>query len=99
MGIFKGKGFVGIMKWYGFCGQGVSYGVQVVYCCLGFIGGCVMLVWVFKGIWMVGWMGNDWVIVFNFLVYKVDVENGVLLIKGVVFGCIGGLVMVCSVIK
>jgi len=54
---------------------------------------------VFKGTRMSGRMGSDRITTQNLLVHKVDVENGVLLIKGAIPGRTGGLVMVRSAIK
>jgi large subunit ribosomal protein L3 len=98
-GTSKGKGFAGTMKRHGFRGQGAGHGVQAVHRRPGAIGGCATPARVFKGTQMAGRMGNDRVTTQNLLVYKVDAENGVLLIKGAVPGRTGGLVMVRSATK
>ncbi len=98
-GTSKGKGFAGTMKRHGFRGQGAGHGAQAVHRRPGSIGGCATPARVFKGTRMAGRMGNDRVTTQNLLVYKVDADNGVLLIKGAVPGRTGGLVMVRSATK
>jgi large subunit ribosomal protein L3 len=98
-GTSKGKGFAGTMKRHGFHGQGASHGTQAVHRKPGAIGGCATPSRVFKGTKMPGRMGNNRVTAQNLLVYRVDADNGVLLIKGAIPGRNGGLVMVRSAIK
>lgn len=98
-GTSKGKGYAGTMKRHGFRGQGASHGTQAVHRRPGSIGGCATPGRVFKGTRMSGRMGNDRVTTQNLLVYKVDAENGVLLIKGAIPGRAGGLVMVRTAVK
>lgn len=98
-GTSKGKGYAGTMKRHGFAGQGAGHGTQAVHRRPGSIGGCSTPGRVFKGTRMSGRMGNDRVTTQNLLVHKVDVENGVLLIKGAIPGRNGGLVLVRSAIK
>ncbi|TSE02153.1 50S ribosomal protein L3 [Skermania sp. ID1734] len=98
-GTSKGKGFAGTMKRHGFAGQGASHGAQAVHRRPGSIGGCATPGRVFKGTRMSGRMGNDRVTTQNLSVYKVDAENGILLIKGAIPGRKGGLVVVKSAAK
>ena len=98
-GTSKGKGFAGTMKRHGFSGQGASHGAQAVHRRPGSIGGCATPGRVFKGTRMSGRMGNDRVTTQNLSVHKVDVENGLLLIKGAIPGRKGGLVIVKSAVK
>jgi len=98
-GTSKGKGYAGVMKRHGFKGQGASHGAQAVHRRPGSIGGCSTPGRVFKGVRMAGRMGNDRVTTQNLTVHKVDVENGLLLIKGAIPGNKGGLVIVKSAAK
>lgn len=99
VGMSKGKGFVGVMKCYNFKGVLVLYGLYCNYCKFGFIGVLLILSCVFKGMCMVGCMGGECVIVFNFMVYVIDIEKGFMFVKGVVFGVCGCIVYVCNVVK
>lgn len=99
IGIFKGKGFVGIVKCWNFCIQDVIYGNFLFYCVLGFIGQNQILGKVFKGKKMVGQLGNECVIVQSLDVVCVDVECNLLLVKGVVLGVIGSDLIVKLVVK
>jgi large subunit ribosomal protein L3 len=54
---------------------------------------------VFKGVRMAGRMGSETQTTLSLTVHKVDVENGLLLIKGAVPGPKGGLVLVRSAAK
>ncbi|RVW04385.1 50S ribosomal protein L3 [Rhodococcus spongiicola] len=98
-GTSKGKGFAGTMKRHGFSGQGASHGAQAVHRRPGSIGGCATPGRVFKGMRMSGRMGNDRITTQNLSVYKVDAENGLLLIKGAIPGRKGGLVIVKTAVK
>ncbi|QNG19635.1 50S ribosomal protein L3 [Rhodococcus triatomae] len=98
-GTSKGKGFAGTMKRHGFSGQGASHGAQAVHRRPGSIGGCATPGRVFKGMRMSGRMGSDRITTQNLSVYKVDAENGLLLIKGAIPGRKGGLVIVKSAVK
>ncbi|CAM3790238.1 50S ribosomal protein L3 [Smaragdicoccus niigatensis] len=98
-GTSKGKGYAGVMKRHGFKGQGAAHGAQAVHRRPGSIGGCSTPGRVFKGVRMAGRMGNDRVTTQNLTVHKVDVENGLLLIKGAIPGRNGGVVIVKSAVK
>lgn len=99
VGIFIGKGFVGVMKCYNFGGLWVLYGVFILYCLYGFMGQCQDLGKVFKGKKMVGYMGVVCVIMQNIEVVCVDVDCGFVWFKGVVLGFVGGWVELCDVVK
>ncbi|MDI9916939.1 50S ribosomal protein L3 [Rhodococcus sp. IEGM 1379] len=98
-GTSKGKGYAGVMKRHGFKGQGASHGTQAVHRRPGSIGACATPGRVFRGTRMAGRMGNDRITTQNLSVHKVDVENGLLLIKGAIPGRKGGLVIVKSAVK
>ena len=98
-GTSKGKGTAGVMKRHGFKGLGASHGTQRKHRSPGSIGGCATPGRVFKGLRMAGRMGHERVTTQNLKVHKIDVENGLLLIKGAVPGPKGGLVFVKTAAK
>ena len=95
----KGKGFAGVMKRHGFHGVGASHGAHRNHRKPGSIGGCATPGRVFKGMRMAGRMGGDRVTTQNVSVYAIDVENGLILLKGAVPGPKGGLVVIRSAAK
>src|SRR5688500_6150984 len=98
-GTSKGKGTTGVMKRHNFKGLGSSHGTQRKHRSPGSIGGCATPGRVFKGLRMAGRMGHERVTTQNLKVHKIDVENGLLLIKGAVPGPKGGLVFVKTAAK
>ena len=96
VGTTKGKGFAGVMKRHGFHGLGASHGVQRKHRSPGSIGGCATPGRVFKGIKMAGRMGHIRQTTMNLTVHAVDVERGLLLVKGAVPGPRNGTVEVRS---
>jgi large subunit ribosomal protein L3 len=90
----KGKGFAGVMKRHGFHGVGASHGAHRNHRKPGSIGGCATPGRVFKGLRMAGRMGSDTVTTQNLTVHAVDVEKGVILVKGAVPGAKGALVVI-----
>lgn len=99
VGTTKGKGFAGVMKRHGFHGLRASHGVKRKHRSPGSIGGCATPGRVFKGMRMAGRMGTDRQTTQNLVVQGVDVERGLLLIKGAIPGPKGGLVFVRSAVK
>jgi large subunit ribosomal protein L3 len=99
VGTSKGKGTAGVMKRHNFRGLGSSHGTQRKHRSPGSIGGCATPGRVFKGLRMAGRMGHERVTTQNLKVHKIDVENGLLLIKGAVPGPKGGLVFVKTAAK
>ncbi len=99
VGTSKGKGTAGVMKRHGFAGLGASHGTQRKHRSPGSIGGCATPSRVFKGTRMAGRMGNVRVSTQNLTVHRVDVESGLLLIKGALPGPKGGLVLVKTAVK
>jgi large subunit ribosomal protein L3 len=98
-GTSKGKGTAGVMKRHGFHGLGAGHGTQRKHRSPGSIGACATPGRVFKGLRMAGRMGTETQTTLSLTVHKVDVENGLLLIKGAVPGPKGGLVLVRSAAK
>ena len=98
-GTSKGKGYAGVMKRHGFHGVGASHGAHRNHRKPGSIGACATPGRVFKGMRMAGRMGTDTVTTQNITVHAVDVEKGLILLKGAVPGPKGGLVVIRSAAK
>jgi large subunit ribosomal protein L3 len=98
-GTSKGKGFAGTMKRHNFKGVSASHGAHRNHRKPGSIGAGSTPSRVFKGLKMAGRMGNDSVTVQNLTVHAVDVDKGLLLIKGAIPGSVGSLVFVKSAAK
>lgn len=98
-GTSKGKGFAGTMKRHGFSGVGASHGAHRNHRKPGSIGACATPGRVFKGTRMSGRMGTDTVTTQNITVHAVDVEKGLILLKGAVPGPKGGLLVIRSAVK
>jgi large subunit ribosomal protein L3 len=98
-GTTKGKGTAGVMKRHGFHGLGAGHGVQRKHRSPGSIGGCATPGRVFKGMRMAGRMGHVQQTTLSLSVQKVDLERGLLLIKGAVPGPRGAIVLVRNAVK
>jgi large subunit ribosomal protein L3 len=98
-GTSKGKGFAGTMKRHGFSGVGASHGAHRNHRKPGSIGACATPGRVFKGVRMAGQMGGDTVTTQNVSIHAVDVEKGLILLKGAVPGPKGGLIVIRSAAK
>jgi large subunit ribosomal protein L3 len=98
-GTTKGKGTAGVMKRHGFHGLGAGHGTQRKHRAPGSIGACATPGRVFKGMKMAGRMGHETQTTQSLTVHKVDVERGLLLIKGAIPGPKGALVLVRSAVK
>jgi large subunit ribosomal protein L3 len=98
-GTSKGKGFAGVMKRHGFHGVGASHGAHRNHRKPGSIGACATPGRVFKGTRMSGRMGSDTVTTQNVTVHAVDLEKGLILLKGAVPGPKGGLIVIRSAVK
>ncbi len=99
VGTSKGKGFAGVMKRHGFAGVAASHGQHRNHRKPGSIGATTTPGRVFKGLRMAGRMGHDRVTTLNLVLHGVDVEKGLLLIKGAVPGPKGQLVFVRNAVK
>ena len=98
-GTTRGKGFAGTMKRHGFHGLRASHGVQRKHRSPGSIGGCSTPGRVFKGLKMSGRMGSDRQTTQNLKVYAVDVEKGLILVKGAIPGATGATVLIRTAAK
>ena len=99
VGTSKGKGYAGVMKKHNFHGLGAGHGVKRAHRKPGSIGACATPGRVFKGTRMAGRMGHARTTTMNLTVHAVDVERGLLLIKGAVPGPRGGMVLVRTAAK
>jgi large subunit ribosomal protein L3 len=98
-GTTKGKGTAGVMKRHGFHGVSSSHGSHRNHRKPGSIGACATPGRVFKGMRMAGRMGHVNATTTGLIVHKVDLERGLILIKGAVPGPTGGLLFIRSANK
>ncbi|MEN0041359.1 MAG: 50S ribosomal protein L3 [Pseudomonadota bacterium] len=94
-----GKGFAGAMKRHNFGGLRASHGVSVSHRSHGSTGQCQDPGKVFKGKKMAGHMGNTRVTTQNIQVVSVDVDRGLVMVKGAVPGPKGGWVTLRDAVK
>ena len=95
----KGKGTAGVMKRHGFHGVGASHGAHRNHRKPGSIGGASTPGRVFRGMKMAGRMGVKRTTTQGLTVHAVDLDNGLLLIKGAVPGPKGALVLIRTAAK
>jgi len=98
-GVTIGRGFTGAMKRWNFRGLEASHGVSISHRSLGGTGGRQDPGKTFKNKKMHGHYGDDNVTTQNLEVAKVDVERGLIMIRGAVPGSKGGWVMVRDAVK
>ena len=98
-GLTVGKGFQGAMKRWNFGGMRATHGVSVSHRAHGSTGQRQVPGKVFKGKKMAGHMGQENVTTLNLTVFRVDVERGLILIKGAVPGTEGTYVKIRDAIK
>jgi large subunit ribosomal protein L3 len=99
VGTSKGKGFAGVMKRHNFKGVSASHGSHRNHRKPGSIGASSTPSRVFKGMRMAGRMGGERVTVLNLTVHSVDLEKGLVLVKGAVPGARGRIVFVRNAVK
>ncbi len=97
--VTTGKGFAGAMKRWNFGGMRATHGVSVSHRAHGSTGQRQDPGKVFKGKKMAGHLGQDTVTTLNLTVFRVDVERGLILIKGAVPGTEGAYVKIRDAIK
>ena len=98
-GVTIGRGFTGAMKRWNFAGLEASHGVSISHRSLGGTGGRQDPGKTFKNKKMHGHYGVDNITTQNLEVAKVDVERGLIMIRGAVPGSKGGWVMVRDAVK
>jgi len=94
-----GKGFAGTMKRYNFSGMSATHGVSVSHRSQGSTGQCQDPGKVFKGTKMAGHMGAKKVTIQNLLVYSLDIEENLVILKGSVPGSVGSYILLRDAIK
>ena len=94
-----GKGFAGVMKRHNFGGLCASHGVSVSHRSAGSTGQHQDPGRTFKGKKMAGHMGNTTITTLNLKVVSVDVDLGVILVKGAVPGAEGTYVYIRDAVK
>ena len=94
-----GKGFAGGMKRWNFRGLRATHGVSIRHRSLGSTGQRQDPGRVFKGKKMAGHMGDTRITVMNLKVVAVDVEQGLIFVKGAIPGAEGGYVEIRDAIK
>ena len=98
-GTSQGKGFAGSMKRHNFGGLRASHGVSVSHRSHGSTGNRQDPGKVFKNKKMAGHMGVRRVTKMNLLIHALDVERGLILLKGAVPGSKQGIVYIRDAIK
>lgn len=99
IGTSIGKGFAGSMKRHNFGGLRASHGVSVSHRSHGSTGNRQDPGRVFKGKKMAGHLGAERVTMLNLKVERIDLDEGLLLIRGAVPGHDGSFVMIRDAIK
>ena len=99
VGTTIGKGFAGSMKRWNFGGLRATHGVSVSHRSHGSTGNRQDPGRTFPGKKMAGHLGQETVTTLNVTVWKVDVERGLILVKGAVPGSEGSYVKVRDAIK
>jgi len=98
-GASRGKGFAGVIKRWNFSMQDATHGNSLSHRAPGSIGQNQSPGRVFKGKKMAGHMGSERVTVQNIEVVRVDVAQGLLMVKGAIPGANGGDLIVRPAIK
>lgn len=98
-GTSKGKGYAGVMKRHNFSGMGDGHGVKRKNRHPGSVGMASTPGRTLKGQRMAGRMGSDRVTVQNLSVVDIDVEHGLILVKGAVPGADGSVVLIRAAVK
>ena len=98
-GTTKGRGFAGAMKRWNFGGLRASHGVSISHRSHGSTGQCQDPGKVFRGKKMAGHYGVERVTTQNLEIVRVDVERGLILVKGAIAGAPNGWVEVRDAVK
>ncbi|WP_043340454.1 MULTISPECIES: 50S ribosomal protein L3 [Belnapia] len=98
-GVSKGKGFAGAMKRWNFAGLEASHGVSISHRSHGSTGNRQDPGKTFKNKKMAGHLGVERITTQNLEIAGVDLDKGLLLIKGAVPGSKGGYVLVRDAVK
>lgn len=94
IGTGKGKGFAGVVKRHHFKGGPKTHGQSDRLRAPGAIGSTTTPGRVYRGKRMAGRMGGEQVTMKNLKVVKIDTENNILIIKGLIPGPRNGIVVI-----
>lgn len=98
-GVTLGKGFAGGMKRWNFGGLRATHGVSVSHRSLGSTGQRQDPGRTFKGKKMAGHLGAETVTTLNLQIVRIDVERGLIMVKGAVPGVEGTYVRIRDAVK
>ena len=98
-GTSKGHGTAGAIKRWNFSRLRMTHGTGPNHRHAGSLGACSSPSRVFKGKKMAGHYGHETVTVQNLKIAKVDAENNLIAIKGVIPGPKGGIVVIADAVK
>jgi large subunit ribosomal protein L3 len=98
-GVTVGKGFAGAIKRWNFGGLRATHGVSVSHRSHGSTGNRQDPGKVFKGKKMAGHLGQENVTTLNITVWRVDIERGLIMVRGAVPGAEGSYVKVRDAVK
>lgn len=94
-----GKGFAGAMKRHNFGGMRATHGVSISHRAHGSTGNSQDPGKVFKGKKMAGHMGDHRVTTQNVQIAKVDIERGLIMVRGSVPGAKGAWIQIKDAVK
>jgi large subunit ribosomal protein L3 len=98
-GLTVGKGFAGAMKRWNFGGMRATHGVSVSHRAHGSTGQRQDPGRTFKGKKMAGHLGVETVTVMNLTIVRVDIERGLIMVKGAVPAAEGSYVKIRDAVK
>ncbi len=98
-GVSIGKGFAGVMKRHNFSGHRASHGASIAHRTQGSTGSCQDPGKVWKNKRMAGHLGSERVTMQNLFVYGVEIETGLIIVKGAVPGSEGAYVLIKDAVK
>jgi large subunit ribosomal protein L3 len=98
-GLTVGKGFQGGIKRWNFGGLRATHGVSLSHRALGSTGNRQDPGRTFKGKKMAGHLGQERVTTLNLTVFRVDVERGLIMLRGAVPGSEGSYVRIRDAVK
>jgi large subunit ribosomal protein L3 len=98
-GVSIGKSFAGVMKRHNFSGHRASHGASIAHRTQGSTGSCQDPGKVWKNKRMAGHLGAERVTMQNLLVYGIDAESNLIIVKGAVPGSEGAYVLIKDAVK
>ncbi|HEX37875.1 MAG TPA: 50S ribosomal protein L3 [Candidatus Cloacimonetes bacterium] len=93
-GISKGKGFAGVMKRHNFHGKNMTHGTHEIFRGTGSVGMCATPSRIHRGKKMPGQYGYDKVTVRNLVIYKIDEDRNIIMVKGAIPGHRNSIVLI-----